>query len=109
MDGSYGDLPEKEYNSFVINRILSFHSDSILQANDMNMYKDLPKKMQFHYLMHSVRPRNRFSKWYKPEKNENINIIKEYYGYSTSKAEQVLDLLSEEQIEALRIKMNKGG
>jgi hypothetical protein len=35
--------------------------------------------------------------------------VKEYYGYSNEKARQVLTLLSSEQIEELRKKVNKGG
>ena len=55
------------------------------------------------------RKRKRFSKWNKPEVQNDIDVVKEYYGYSNDKARQVLPLLSSSQLSELKIKVNKGG
>ena len=93
---------EKGYAPFVVNRCLSYFPDTILQSNYMNLFPHLEKKMQFDYFLHSIRPRKRFSKWLKTEQNENLEIIKRHYNYSNKKAREVIELLSDEQIQSLK-------
>ena len=100
---------DKQYVSFVVNRSLSYFNDTILLANEMNRYHHLDEKLQYHFLLNIVRKRKRFSKWVKPEIQNDIELVKEYYGYSNDKARQVLPLLSPEQITIIRNKVNKGG
>ena len=95
---------EKGYVPFVVNRCLSYFPDTILQSNHMNLFPHLEKKMQFDYFLHSVRPRKRFSKWLKNEDNENLEIIKRHYNYSNKKAREVIELLSDEQVQSLKDK-----
>jgi len=92
-----------------VNRGLSYFSDTVAIANEMNMYAHLDKKLQFHFLINIVRKRKRFSKWNKPDLVSDIEVIKEYYGYSNDKAKQALSLLSPEQIKELEKKVSKGG
>ena len=103
------DIAEKAYASFVINRSLSYFPDTVCIANEMNRYHHLDKKLQYHFLINIIRKRKRFSKWIKPDLDSDIEVVKEYYGYSNEKAQQVHSLLSSEQIEELRKKVNKGG
>ena len=100
---------ERGYASFVVNRSLSYFNDTVLLANEMNRYHHLDEKLQYHFLLNIVRKRKRFSKWVKPEVENDIELVKEYYGYSNDKARQVLSLLSPEQITTIRNKVNKGG
>lgn len=100
---------ETVYNSFLINRSLSYFSDTVYFANEMNKYHHLDSKLQFHFLLNIVRKRKRFSKWVKPETDNSVEVIKEYYGYSNEKAVQVLPLLSTDQINIIKNKVNKGG
>lgn len=100
---------EKQYNSYVINKGLSFGSDTVIQANEMNSRPHLDKKLQFDFLINIIRPRKRFNKWIKAQKIEAIDIVKEYYGYSTEKARQALSILSDSQIDYLKQKLKKGG
>lgn len=109
QDIMYDDIAEKAYNPFMINRSLSYFQDTIFFANEMNRYHHLDKKLQFHFLINIVRKRKRFSKWNKPELDSDIDVVKEYYGYSNEKARQALTLLSPSQIEELRKKVSKGG
>jgi hypothetical protein len=103
------DLSEKGYNSFMVNRGLSYFNDTILMANEMNINHHLDKKLQFKFYINIIRKRKRFSKWFKPETEDDVNVVKEYYGYSKEKAIQVLKLLSKQQIKELNEKVYKGG
>jgi hypothetical protein len=103
------DITEKSYNGFMINRSLSYFPDTVIFANEMNRYHHIDKKLQFHFLINTIRKRKRFSKWIKPELDTDIEVVKEYYGYNNEKARQALSLLSSSQIEELKKKVNKGG
>ena len=100
---------EKNYNSFVINRSLSYFPDTVAIANEMNRYHQIDEKLQYHFLLNIVRKRKRFSKWIKPEIENDIEMVKVYYGYSNDKARQVLPLLSAEQLKTIKNKVDKGG
>lgn len=100
---------EKSYNAFVINRSLSYFPDTVAIANEMNRYHQIDEKLQYHFLLNIVRKRKRFSKWIKPEIENDIEMVKEYYGYNNDKARQVLPLLSAEQLKTIKNKVDKGG
>jgi len=103
------DIAEKEYNPYIINKALSFFPDTILFANEMNKYHHLDHRLQFDFFINIIRKKQRFSKWLKPSEVENLQLIKDCYGYSNEKAKSVLTLLSNEQIDELKTRMNKGG
>jgi hypothetical protein len=99
----------KEYAPYIINRCMSGHLDTILLANEMNINSQLDKKMQYDFFINIVRPRKRFSPWLKKEKIESLEIIKQYYGYSEEKAKSALKILTQDQIDFIKQKMNRGG
>ena len=103
------DLNESEYESFLVNRALSYHQDCLLYANEMNRRFELSSRLQYHYLLNTIRKRNRFAKWIKPGKIADLNIVMEYYQISRAKAEEYLNILSNREVEHIRKKMNKGG
>ena len=101
---------EADYAPFLVNRGLSYHLDTIAFANEMNRRHHLDKKMQFDFLLNTVRSKKRpFAKWAKPEKNDDLECIKLVYGLSDSKAREALRLLSDEQIQELKEKTDIGG
>ena len=102
------DLNESEYESFLVNRALSYHQDCLLYANEMNKRFEISARLQYHYLLNTIRKRKRFAKWIKPEKIDDLKIVMEYYQVSRAKAEEYLNILSNREIEHIRIKMNKG-
>jgi len=103
------DIAEKQYNPFMVNRGLSYFQDTVLMANEMNQNAHLDHRLQFDFLINIVRKRKRFSKWNKPEVATDLDVIKEYYGYSNEKARMVHNLLTDNQITELRRKVFKGG
>ena len=101
---------EKKYPPFIINRCLSMFWDTLPQANEMNGYHFLSKKVQFHFLLNSIRKKKRFGgKWLSQKKVKDLEVIKEYYGYSNQKAKEALNLLTDDQIEFIKEALNKGG
>ncbi len=103
------DIAEKGYNSFMVNRGLSYFADTVLYANEMNKHHHLDGRLQFDFFINIIRKKKRFSKWFKATEDENINTLKEYYGYSDEKAKSVLSLLNNNQIEDLKRRIYKGG
>ena len=103
------ELAEKLYPPYMINRGLSYFTDTILFANEMNIRHQCDNKLQFEFFLNSIRKRKRFSKWFKKEQDENLDIIMSHYGYSYEKAKQVLSLFTEEKLKQLRDKRFEGG
>ena len=104
------EVTEKEYIPFIINRTLSYHKDCLMFANEMNRCHFIDNKLQFDYLINTVRSQKRpFAKWIKPEKNKDIDLIKLVYGLSDSKSIDALRLISKKDIELLREKYDIGG
>jgi len=100
---------EKNYPPYIINKCMSHHMDTVMFANEMNQYPGLDKKLQYDFFINTVRPRKRFSPWGKKEKVKDIELVKEFYGYSTEKALQALRILTDNQLEIIKDKLNKGG
>ena len=100
---------EKDYNAFMVNRGLSYFPDTVIYANEMNRFHHLDSRLQYHFLINTIRKRNRFSKWNKSIESENISAIKQYYGYSNEKARDVLPLLSNENLKYIRGRIQHGG
>jgi hypothetical protein len=103
------DEDEKEYVPFVINKCMSAHIDSLFQANEMNLYWGLDKKLQYDYYVNVIRKKKRFAPWLKYKPDSRISLIKEYYNYSDRKAREVLDLITPEQFEHIEKSLYKGG
>ena len=99
---------EKDYPSFLVNKGLSLYSDTILYANEINRRPWIDNKLAYDYYLNSIRPRKRYSKWFKKTKNEDLELLKEYYKCSESKALEYLNILSETQLEKLRKRLTKG-
>jgi len=100
---------EKNYPSYVINKCLSHHMDTLAFANEMNRYPNLDKRLQYSFFLNTVRPKKRFSPWGKKEKVKDLEVVKQYYGYSNEKAKQALRILSPNQLNYIKEKLNRGG
>jgi hypothetical protein len=100
----------KDYKPFLINRGLSYFPDTVFYANQMNQYAGLDKDMQFFFFLNIISRKKRFSKWSKKDaETESLELVKEYYGYSSEKATEALKVLSEENLIMIKEKLYKGG
>ncbi len=104
------ELTEKEYVPFIVNKTLSYHKDCLMYVNEMNKRHFIDKKLQYDFLINTIRSRKRpFIKWAKSEKSEDLECIKQIYGFSDKKAYDALRLLNDEQIQELKEKTDIGG
>ena len=100
---------EKKYPAYVVNRCLSSFMDTILLSNEMNRNSHLPKRLQYDFLINSVKPRKRFSPWTRKDSIDCLDIVKEYYGYNDDKALQALRVLTKDQLDIIKKSLSKGG
>ena len=105
------DLTEhsKEYPPYIINRCLSGHLDCIMFANEMNLHHHLDKDMQYSFYLNTLRKKKRFSPWLRKDKVQDLECVKQYYGYSNEKASQALKILTQEQINYIKKRLDTGG
>jgi len=99
----------KEYAPYIINRCLSGHIDCILFANEMNLHHHLDKDLQYSFFLNTLRKKKRFSPWLRKEKITDLECIKQYYGYSNEKASQALKILTKEQLNFIKQRLDIGG
>ena len=100
---------ERKYPPFIVNKCLAPFPDSIHLVNEMNINCHLDHKLQFDFLLNSLRARKRYTPWLKAKKLKNLEYVKEFYGYNNEKAKATLDILNDEQISAIKRRLNKGG
>ena len=109
MRGSDNDeLSEKSYAPYLTNKSLSYFTDTLLYANEMNKYHFLDNKLQYEFFLNSIRKKKRFAKWAKADKNDDLVMVSEYYQISLSKAKEAIRILSTEQLSTIRNKMEQG-
>ncbi|MBA94886.1 MAG: DNA polymerase [Rickettsiales bacterium] len=108
LDDSNGKI-EEAYNPFIINKTLSYFPDTIMQSNTMNQFFDIDKKLQYEFLLNSIRKKKRFSRWIKSNIEENVDTVKQYYKVGNEKAVEILSLLNDEQISIIKSELSEGG
>ena len=100
---------EPKYLPYIVNRCMSGQIDTLMFANEMNISNHLDNKLQYDFLLYTLRKKKRFSPWMRKDELSNLSIVKEYYGYSDEKARQVLPLLTEDQLNIITRRLNTGG
>jgi hypothetical protein len=103
------EMWEKKYPPFIVNKCLAPFPDTIFLVNEMNLNNHIDKKLQFDFLLNSLRTRKRYTPWLKASKQKNLEYVKEYYGYNNEKAKSALKILNDEQIKTIKDSLNKGG
>ena len=99
----------RKYPPYIVNRCVSGHLDTVMYANEMNRMHFLDKDLQYSFYLNSLRKKRRFSPWQRKEKIDDLALIKNYFGYSDEKARDALRILTKDQIELIKTKMNTGG
>ena len=99
----------KDYVPYIINKGLSYFTDTVLYANELNRCAHLDHDMQFYYLINSIRPQKRYAKWVKKISEDDLELVKVHYGYNDDKARQAMSILSDDQIKLIRKSREQGG
>jgi hypothetical protein len=110
---------EFRYEAWRTNSSLSNHMDTLFYSNIMNMNYHLRDDMQYAFLFHSVRKAKRYGKKKTEEdkrlekklkeEQDKILLIQDFYKYNQTKAKEVLSVLSEQHLEIIRKRLEKGG
>ena len=103
------DLAKTFYKPYVINKAFSYFKDTVMYANELNMYPNTPHKLQNDYYLNSIRKGKRYSKWHKKEEDDKIEAIMEYYNVNYAKAREIGNVLTDEHLTLIKIKLIKGG
>ena len=98
-----------KYPPYIINRCLSGHLDCIMFANEMNIHNHLDKDLQYSFYLNTLRKKKRFSPWLRKDKVTDLEIVKQYYGYSNEKALNALRILTPDQINFIKQRLDIGG
>ena len=106
---SEDELWQKKYPAFIVNKLLSAFSDTIMFVNEMNRNHFLDKDMQFQFLLNSIRSKKRYSPFLRSSKLKDLDVVKEYYGYNNEKAKVALDILTKDEVKLIKEKLFKGG
>ena len=99
----------KDYPPYIVNRCLSGNLDCIMFVNEMNKYSFLDKDIQYTFYLNTLRKKKRFSPWLRKDKVTDLQSVKQYYGYSNEKASQALKILSKQQLEYIKQRLETGG
>ena len=102
------ELAESGYVPFLTNRSLSYFTDTLFYANEVNQYHHTDHKLQYEYLLNSVRPKKRFAKWVKTMDSDDLEMVKLYYNYSTKKALQAIAILTPSELDHITRKVTRG-
>ena len=100
---------EKKYSPYIINKCLAPFNDTIMLVNEMNQRHHLDTKLQYDFLLNTIRSKKRYAPWVKADKLKDLEYVKEYFGYSNAKAKAALQILDNEQITTIKNSLNKGG
>ena len=103
------EFDEKQYPGFIVNKCLSGMADAVMYANEMNRMHWLDKRMQYDFFLHGLPKKKRFAPWMKAKKVKDLDMVKQYHGYNNEKAKIALEILTEDQLEEMRITMSGGG
>jgi hypothetical protein len=98
----FDELCEKSYSPWSMNKFISGNMDTVLYAQEMNQRHSLSKEAQYEYYFNIIRKRKRYSKWLKSKRTKDLELIMQYYGYNIGKANQVLSLHTDDELEEIK-------
>lgn len=105
-------LSECKYPAFMVNRALSQHIDTVMFAQMMNYYHELPGEYQMEFYLREVPKKKRWGKWAKAEsyRPADLENIQETYSVNKRQAAKILTRLSEDQLTNIdKLLKNTGG
>jgi hypothetical protein len=96
---------QKAYNTFIINKALSFNSNYLEIVNNIQKYTPTPKE-SFKYLQSVTDNKFKYNKWIKGSKTVKYNkdllsLVSDYLECSNNQAEEYLNILSKKETKNL--------
>ena len=102
---------EDTYPTFLVNRALSYHLDTVMVAVAMNQYPTIDKRMHYDFVRAMVRKtKRRYQKWSrKDETDANLKAVKTFYKLSDEKAAVAVRVLTTKQLAEIIEQVDLGG
>ena len=69
------EMWEKRFAPFIVNKCVAPFEDTVMLVNEINQLHHLDKKLQFDFLINSIRPRKRYAPWMKAKKSKNLESV----------------------------------
>ena len=96
---------QKNYNTYIINKALSFNSNYLDIVNKIQHYTPRPKE-SFKYYQNMTNNKFRYNKWIKGSKTKSFNsqliaVTSGYLECSNKQAEEYLSILDKKEIKSL--------
>ena len=105
-----GDCVSKTYSTFMVNRAMSQHADTIFIAQELNLLNSLHPKMHYDFARNVIRGKKRYGKWAKSPKDPvMVELLMEHYNYNRRRALEALDLMTKEDLNKLKKRYDQGG
>jgi hypothetical protein len=97
-----GSFELNGYQSFIINRSMSYFPDTLGYAYNISKYSgNTPNSIHYLYYLESIPKRKRFSKWHKPQTSEMIPAIVFFYQVNEKRAYEYEKCLSDGEKDLL--------
>lgn len=106
-----GVIEESDYSPYMMNRMLAHYLDTLPYAQMMNKKPSMSPKDHYEFLLNAIPKKKRYRKHYyikKKKKDMDIEILREYYKCTLSKAKEICSILTEKEIDMLRKRLYKG-
>lgn len=100
---------DKDYKPYVVNRMVSGYRDLVMFADEMNVRPNIAKEDQLVIYNQLITKKKRRALWSSAKVNEDLKTVMDYYNITQEKADPYMKILTREQIQALRERLNKGG
>ena len=75
----------------------------------MNAHFNLDKDLQYSFYLNSLRKKRRFSPWERKQMIKDFELVKSFFKYSDQKTKDALRILTKDQIDLIKLKMDTGG
>ena len=75
----------------------------------MNAHINLDKDLQYSFYLNSLRKKRRFSPWERKQMIKDFELVKSFFKYSDQKTKDALRILTKDQIDLIKLKMDTGG
>lgn len=99
----------KEYNAYLVNMLLGRNKDCVFYVNEMNMCNSIPGWMQYDFYRCIIPKKKRYAKKIEIDKEQDLDIICEFYNCNKSIAKSYLKTMKKETIQGIKEFLNKGG
>lgn len=91
----------KGFDPFIINKGLGQSEATVGFANMMNRLPNIPKDMQYLFLLNGIPKHKSYAKWTKVTKFDKLKEVAAKLGYNEDKAKEAILVLGEEGVKEL--------